>query len=138
MSENSLRTKGLTHEIARKGAMFRLRAATANLQVEGGGGRYRVTYPDNMDLSASFMLIPEDWLDMSDIKGTPVFAVGTRISIHVCGSEDHASIAGMRDIAKVMYAESTEDPAANGPPLSPELLTFSEGRIVPFIAEAIQ
>jgi len=109
MSEDNLRREGLTYELARKGAMARLRAAVAGLNVEGGGGRYRVTYPQDLDLSASFILISEDWLDLNDIKGDPVFAVGTRVSIHVCGSEDFESLAGLREIAEVMYAEGVEE-----------------------------
>lgn len=132
MSDAALQAEGLTYDLARRGAMARLRAAVPALHIEGGGGRYRVAFPDDLDMSASFILVHDEWLDPDALAGDPVFAVGTRVSIHVCGSEDHESLGGMQEIAEVMHAESLQDPAANGRPLTPTLLTYRDGKLEPF------
>ncbi|WP_341367857.1 hypothetical protein [Yoonia sp. BS5-3] len=134
MSSAHLDQQGLSYDAARDIAMARLRAAAADLTVEGGGGRYRARFTPDLDLSASFLLTTETWLDLDALDGPPVFAVGTRVSIHACGANDPDSVAGMKEIAAVMHAESVADPVANGRPLTPQLLTIKGGVLGPFDA----
>ncbi|MEM6274981.1 MAG: hypothetical protein AAF735_07040 [Myxococcota bacterium] len=132
LSPADLRRYGMGLQITRAGALARLRQAVPDLLIEGGSGRFRVSYPENPDLSASFMLVHGDWLDPNELNGDPVFAVGRRISLHACGSRDRESLEGMREIAQVMYAESVNDPYGNGKPLTKELLTMKDDKLVPF------
>lgn len=132
LSANSLSRMRLTPELARTGALARLRQSVTHLQIDGGGGRFRVSYPDNPDLTASFMLIADGWLSGDSVAGDPVFAAGNRVSLHVCGSEDTEALAGLREIAATFYRDSVADPGAHGRPLTPSLLTVRDGVVVEF------
>ena len=116
LSANSLSRMRLTPELARTGALARLRQSVTHLQIDGGGGRFRVSYPDNPDLTASFMLIADGWLSGDSVAGDPVFAAGNRVSLHVCGSEDTEALAGLREIAATFYRDSVADPGARASP----------------------
>lgn len=58
--------------------------------LDQAGLSFRVSYPDDPDLCASFILVADEWLDTSSLLGEAVYAVGTRTLLHVCGSEDAA------------------------------------------------
>lgn len=90
LSQRHLDQAGLSFEAVRHSALEQLREAAKGLRIEGGDGRFRVSYPDDPDLCASFILVADEWLDTSSLLGEAVYAVGTRTLLHVCGSEDAA------------------------------------------------
>lgn len=89
------------------------------IRVEGGGGRYRLTVPDERDLSASLVLDAERWRSEVPIDGDLVVAVPTRVETLVCGAGDHESIAALRDLAERAFREG------EGKPISPSLYRLS-------------
>lgn len=132
LSDSMLRNERLRPAMARTGALARLRHASRHLKFEGGAGRFRINYAENLDLTASFLLVADEWLASDKLNGDPVFAIGTRISIHVCGSGDAESLTGLAQIAESMYNDSVQDPVNNGRPLTPRLLTINNGQLAFF------
>ena len=134
LSDSMLRNERLRPAMARTGALTRLRQASQYLKLEGGAGRLRVKYEENLDLTASFLLVADEWLASDKFDGEPVFAIGTRVSIHVCGSGDAESLAGLAQIAETIYHDSVQDPVNNGRPVTPRLLTIRDGELAFFEA----
>lgn len=132
LSESLLRRHRLQPGLARAGALARLRHASTDLVSEGGAGRYRVQYPENRDLTASFALVADEWLKAELLDGEPVLAIATRVSIHLCGANDTDSVRELAELAQEMYQAGVEDPEANGRPITPRLLTLSDGKLVFF------
>ena len=56
------------------------------------------------------------------------------LSIHVCGSGDAESLAGLAQIAETIYHDSVQDPVNNGRPVTPRLLTIRDGELAFFEA----
>lgn len=129
LTASHLAEMGITRELAESGARARLRTAASGLQIEGSGGRFRLHLPSNPDLTASFMLIADAWLTSVAIDGDPIFAVGSRAFLHVCGSKDREAMDGLRAIATTMHRDSTADPQGLGQPLTPDLLLLRENRL---------
>nr|WP_286980168.1 hypothetical protein [Corynebacterium sp. UBA5992] len=135
LSQRHLDQAGLSFEAARHSALEQLREAARGLRIEGGDGRFRVSYPDNPDLCASFILVADEWLDTSSLLGEAVYAVGTRTLLHVCGSEDAAAVGGMIQIAETFYEAGLSDPKNNGMPLTPRPLVMQDGVLADFTEE---
>lgn len=103
--------------------------------LDQAGLSFRVSYPDDPDLCASFILVADEWLDTSSLLGEAVYAVGTRTLLHVCGSEDAAAVGGMIQIAETFYEEGLSDPKNNGMPLTPRPLVMQDGVLADFTEE---
>jgi len=99
--------------------------ARAGLQASGEG-RYRLELPGNEDLSASLILIMPLLLPSLPISGRPVIAIGHRIMLHVCGSDDADGVAGLRELAQSLYS------SGEAKPVTPLLYTLVDGVITPF------
>ncbi|WP_157534438.1 hypothetical protein [Microbacterium sp. Leaf320] len=119
----------LSPELARTGALARLRMAANDLRIEGIGGRFRVWTPAAPDLTASLMLVADTWLNNDAINGAPVFAAGGRTSLYVCGANDHEALEDLRQIAEKRYRASAEAPQTEGLPLTRKLLTLREDKL---------
>ena len=70
LSERIMADLRLDPEMAYAEALARLSRAATGWKVEGGGGRYRVRYLGDPDLTASFMLIAHEWIGADAISGT--------------------------------------------------------------------
>lgn len=101
-------------------ALENLKAFLPQLRVEGGGGRYAARLDHNYD--ASMVLVFEHWRDRLSVPGDPVFAIAARDELLICGSEDHESVAALRDMAREIAAKS-----AYG--LTSELFVWRDGRL---------
>ena len=101
-------------------ALENLTALLPQLDVQGGGGRYAARLDHNYD--ASMVLVFGKWRDRASVAGDPVFAVAARDELLVCGSEDHESVAALRDMAQEIAVKS-----AYG--LADELFVWREGRL---------
>jgi uncharacterized protein YtpQ (UPF0354 family) len=101
-------------------ALENLMAFLPQLDVQGAGGRYAARLDHNYD--ASMVLVFGQWRDRVSVAGDPVFAVAARDELLVCGSEDHESVAALRDMAQEIAAKS-----AYG--LADELFVWREGRL---------
>ncbi|MDR1808036.1 MAG: hypothetical protein LBR33_09025 [Propionibacteriaceae bacterium] len=110
---------GLTRQDLAAEARATLDQRAAGVVLEGRGGRYRVELPDCPDLAASLILNTPVWLKAGDIAGQPVLAIGRRIMLHVCGSDDGASVAGLAALNRNLY----ESPPVEGKALDPRLFT---------------
>ncbi len=132
ISGQVLEQMGISPQEITAEALERLRQAAPSLSVEGGGGRYRISFPENPDLTASFMLVANSWVPEGMVQGDPVFAAGSRVMLHLCGSDDADALVGLSRIAQTHYQESLEDPVSNGRPLSPKLLTPRDGKLQKF------
>ncbi|KJL30312.1 hypothetical protein RS83_01062 [Microbacterium oxydans] len=132
LTESALARMRLTPPLARSGAWARLRQACSGLRIDGSDGRYRLTFPANPDMAASFALVTDTWLNKDALRGTPVMAVGNRTALHVCGSADEEGISALRDIAEASYRQSVSAPAEHGQPITPRLLTTVGGALVDF------
>ena len=95
----SLHDRALTN-LARRG----------DIEVEGGGGRYRLTVPDEMDLTASTHLAPARWRAAVDIPGDLAVAVPTRIHVLLCSADDADSVAALQGYATELFAQAASKP----------------------------
>ena len=91
-----------------------------------GDGRYRLELPGHEDLAASLILIMPLLLPSLPISGRPVIAIGHRIALHVCGSDDAEGIVGLRELAQGLYS------SGEAKPVTPLLYTLIDGVITPF------
>ena len=91
-----------------------------------GEGRYRLELPGHEDLAASLILIMPLLLPSLPISGNPVIAIGHRIMLHVCGSEDAEGIVGLRELAEALYS------SGEAKPVTPQLYTLVDGVITRF------
>lgn len=110
-----------------------LKAATEELASIARGGlqasgdeRYRLELPGHEDLAASLILIMPLLLPSLPIAGRPVIAIGHRIMLHVCGSEDKDGIEGLRELSRSLYS------SGEAKPVTPDLYTLVDGVITPF------
>lgn len=110
-----------------------LRAATEHLASiarsslqASGEGRYRLELPGHEDLAASLILIMPLLLPSLPISGAPVIAIGHRIMLHVCGSEDAAGIEGLRELTQSLFT------SGEAKPVTPLLYTLVDGVITRF------
>ncbi|QOC29952.1 hypothetical protein IC744_06360 [Microbacterium hominis] len=102
------------------------------LLTEGGAGQFRLHLRSEPDLTASFMLVADSWLDLDRIDGPRVFAAGTRAFLHVCGANDRDAVEGLRHIAETSHHDGLADPQTFGRALTPTLQTLQSNRLVPF------
>ncbi|MFE2772824.1 hypothetical protein [Microbacterium resistens] len=102
------------------------RVALANLRrrgdirLEGDNGRYALTVPDNLDLTASILLDPARWRAAIPTAGDLVVAAPTRLSVWVCSIDDGDSVEKLVSAA----AHSFEN--GEGKPVSPDLFRLSD------------
>ncbi|NQX03353.1 hypothetical protein HQQ82_00900 [Rathayibacter sp. VKM Ac-2856] len=74
--------------------------------VSGGDGRFLLeTPPGSEELAASFILRAGFLHALFDefVPGEPVVAIGQRVSMHVCGTEDSDAVAGLHELARALY-----------------------------------
>jgi len=90
-----------------------------DIRVEGGNGRFALTVPDEMDLTASILLDAERWRAAVAIPGDLVVAAPTRLSVWVCSAEDTESIDKLVSAAANGFANG------EGKPVSPDLFRLS-------------
>jgi len=116
--------------VARFGSAEQLhRVAIGNLRrrgdirVEGGNGRFALTVPDELDLTASILLDPERWRPAVTIPGDLIVAAPTRLSVWVCAADDADSVA------ELVSAASHGFENGEGKPVSPELFRLSGARL---------
>lgn len=114
-----------TQEELRATALANMRRR-GDLRVEGGSGRYRLTVPDEMDLSASVILDTEQWLPTLPIQGDLIVAIPTRIEALVCSASDADSVAALAELAAKAFD------LADGKPVSPTLYRLSPDGLVTF------
>lgn len=81
-----------------------------DIAVEGGGSRYRLTVPDEMDLTASALLTPDRWRSAIDIPGDLAVAVSTRIHVLLCSADDAESVAALQSYATELFAQAASKP----------------------------
>ncbi|MEI3843901.1 MULTISPECIES: hypothetical protein [unclassified Microbacterium] len=102
------------------------RVALANLRrrgdirLEGDNGRYALTVPDNLDLTASILLDPARWRAAIPASGDLVVAAPTRLSVWVCSIDDRESVEKLASAA-IHGFENGE-----GKPVSPDLFRLSD------------
>jgi hypothetical protein len=124
VNRDQLDDLGHTAQTLHEEATRWLRQTAAERLEVGGNGRYRLELPGTEDLTASLILTPDVWLDRVELDGAPIVAVGHRIMLHVCGSNDTEGVDGLRGLAKALF-ETQE-----AKPVSPELFVLgSEGEI---------
>jgi hypothetical protein len=99
------------------------RRVSGQITTEGGGGRFRLTVPHEMDLSASLALVPELWTGGVEIAGAPVLCLPTRVELLVCGDRDEETVASLRTFAPSLMDE------ARGKPVAPTLFTLTDAGI---------
>lgn len=85
-------------------------ARRGDIEVEGGGGRYRLTVPDEMDLTASTLLAPARWRAAVDIPGDLAVAVPTRIHVLLCSADDADSVAALQGYATELFTQAASKP----------------------------
>ena len=90
-----------------------------DIRVEGGNGRFAITVPDELDLTASVLLDPERWRAAVTIPGDLIVAAPTRLSVWVCGADDADSVD------KLLAAASHGFENGEGKPVSPALYRLS-------------
>jgi hypothetical protein len=90
-----------------------------NISVVGYEGRYRLTVPDELDLSASLVLDPARWTPTFPISGDLIIACPTRIEMLVCSAANDADTTSLRETAAMLFE------AAEGKPVSPSLYRLS-------------
>lgn len=127
LTRQSIGAMSLTPELVRAGSLARLRQASKDLTIEGGNGRFRITYPNVPDLAASFLTIADTWLNTDPLNGSPVIAVGDRRFVHICGSHDKEALEGLREIAGNYFQTSFENQEMRVNALTPHPLTFGQG-----------
>lgn len=93
----------------RERALFNL-ARRGDIAVERGGGRYRLTVPDEMDLSASVLLSPARWRAAVELSGDLAVAVPTRIHVLICSADDADSVAALRGYATELFEQAAAKP----------------------------
>lgn len=74
--------------------------------VSGGDGRFLLqTPPGSEELAASLILRAGFLHALFDefVAGEPVIAIGQRVSMHVCGTEDSDAVAGLHELARGLY-----------------------------------
>ncbi|NQX18190.1 hypothetical protein [Rathayibacter sp. VKM Ac-2857] len=74
--------------------------------VSGGDGRFLLeTPPGSEELAASLILRAGFLHALFDefVDGDPAVAIGQRVSMHVCGTEDADAVAGLRELARGLY-----------------------------------
>jgi hypothetical protein len=74
--------------------------------VSGADGRFLLeTPPGSEELAASLILRAGFLHALFDefVAGDPVTAIGQRVSMHVCGTEDANAVAGLRELARGLY-----------------------------------
>jgi len=127
-----LRALGRSRQDVTDAAYATLAERAAGAVVEGKGGRYRVELPDHPDLAASLILDIKAWLSPEQIRGRPVLAAARRVMIHVCGSDDANSVAGLGRLNRNLFST----PTVEGKALSPDLFTVDAiGQLVALGAE---
>lgn len=99
--------------------------ARTNLQASGDG-RYRLELPEHADLAASLILIMPLLLPSLNLSGQPVIAIGHRIMLHVCGSDDAEGIESLRELTQSLYS------SGEAKPVTPLLYTLVDGVITEF------
>jgi len=93
-----------------------------------GEVRYRMELPGLDDLAASLILVLPSILPQLELDGDPVIAIGHRVMLHVCGSNDAAGIEGLRGLSMALYE------SGDAKPVTPALQTITaDGSIVPFV-----
>ncbi|MFK4789087.1 hypothetical protein [Microbacterium sp. ZW T5_56] len=85
-------------------------ARRGDIEVEGGSGRYRLTVPDEMDLTASTLLAPARWRAAVDIPGDLAVAVPTRIHVLLCSADDTETVAALQGYATELFAQAASKP----------------------------
>jgi uncharacterized protein YtpQ (UPF0354 family) len=118
---------GLDEDALRSIATSTLAEIASEHLVLTGDDRYRVELPGLDDLAASLILVLPSILPQLELDGDPVIAIGHRVMLHVCGSNDAAGIEGMRGLALALFE------SGDAKPVTPELQTITaDGAIVPF------
>jgi hypothetical protein len=108
-----------------------LATATANLgkrgriQSQGNDKRVRLTLPEELDLSASLVLIPEAWRATVPMLGDLAISAPTRIGLYVCAADDPEAVAELALITRAKFQEG------EGKPVSPDLYRLSAAGLVP-------
>jgi hypothetical protein len=83
--------------------------------VSGGGGRFLLETPvGREDLAASHILRAAYLHDLFDefVAGDPVVAIGQRVAMHVCGTEDSEAVTGLRELARGLYELGDASPVS--------------------------
>ncbi len=154
VSREMLSSIGLDMNAARQGAIVLLYDASRRMVISEAGitsvpsegliklgaspqpdalpGVFRIDFPEDPDLTASFMLNAGDWLREGILNGTPVFSAGTRDVLYVCGSGDRRAVEHLRRLTGKHYFAGLDDPEEHGQPLSLQLFTFDGHRIHQF------
>lgn len=123
LSPDEAERRGLDGEALRAQALSNLSRFLPELDVQGGEGRYVARLDRNYD--ASMVLLFERWSERIQVQGDPVFAIAARDEVMVCGSEDSASVASLKDIA----AQIAQSSAYN---LSHALFVHRDGELHAF------
>jgi hypothetical protein len=85
-------------------------ARRGDIDVESGNGRYRLSVPAEMDLSASVLLAPHRWRTAIDLPGDLAVAVPTRMHVLICSVDDAESVGALRGYATELFAEAAAKP----------------------------
>ena len=74
--------------------------------VSGGDGRFLLETPPGSEELAASLILRAGFLHTlfnEFVAGDPVIAIGQRVSMHVCGTEDADAVAGLRELARGLY-----------------------------------
>lgn len=81
----------------------------------GGDGRFRLEMPSGSeDLAASLILRADVVHALVDefVAGDPVVAIGQRVAMHLCGTDDTEAVEGLRELARGLYESGDAAPVS--------------------------
>jgi len=81
----------------------------------GGDGRFRLEMPEGSeDLAASLILRADAVHALVDefVAGDPVVAIGQRVAMHLCGTDDTEAVEGLRELARGLYESGDAAPVS--------------------------
>lgn len=90
-----------------------------DIHIEGEGGLFRLTVPEERDLSASVVLDLNRWRHAIPVSGDLIVAIPTRTEVLLCAADDEAGVSALTDMAKSCFE------AAEGKPVSPGLYSLN-------------
>lgn len=83
--------------------------------VSGGDGRFLLEMPEGSeDLTASLILRADVLHALVDefVAGDPVVAIGQRVAMHLCGTDDVEAVEGLRELARGLYDSGDAAPVS--------------------------
>ena len=96
-----------------------------DIHIQGAAGRFVLTVPDELDLSASLLLDPDRWRSALGISGDIIVGVPTRTVVWACSADDHESVGDLARITQHGFA------AGEGKPVAPTLFRLTGTALSP-------